>query len=49
MEAGGRITDIDGADLRFNKPEVKVRGLIASNGPLHDQLTKLARTHKLPN
>lgn len=35
--AGGRLTDLDGAPLTYNTPELhNLRGLIASNGPLHD-------------
>ena len=41
LEAGGHITDIDGNELRFNRPSVKVKGLVASNGLLHEQLERL--------
>src|SRR5271165_3237203 len=33
-EAGGTMTDIDGKPLRFNQSNVKLHGLIASNGIL---------------
>lgn len=46
-EAGGRMTDIRGRKLRFNRPKVKLHGLIASNGILHDALAALARRHGL--
>jgi myo-inositol-1(or 4)-monophosphatase len=46
-EAGGRMTDIDGHELRFNQPSVRLHGLIASNGILHDDLRRLARRHGL--
>jgi myo-inositol-1(or 4)-monophosphatase len=41
IAAGGRITDIDGNDLRFNRPSVKLKGLVASNGLLHDEVERL--------
>jgi myo-inositol-1(or 4)-monophosphatase len=44
IEAGGRVTDSDGKDLRFNQRSVKVKGMIASNGLLHDQLERLLPT-----
>jgi 3'(2'), 5'-bisphosphate nucleotidase len=38
-EAGGRITDLFGAPLRYNSPEVQNRnGLLASNGAAHDEI-----------
>jgi 3'(2'), 5'-bisphosphate nucleotidase len=37
-EAGGRVTDTTGAPLGYNTPEIRnLRGIVASNGPLHDQ------------
>ncbi len=41
-EAGGRITDIRGHALRFNRRHVKLDGLIADNGRLHQALRRLA-------
>jgi myo-inositol-1(or 4)-monophosphatase len=41
MEAGGRITDIDGSEMRFNKPSVKLKGFVASNSLLHDEIERL--------
>ena len=39
QEAGGRITDLFGAPLRYNSPEVQNRnGLVASNGAAHDEI-----------
>jgi myo-inositol-1(or 4)-monophosphatase len=46
-EAGGRMTDIEGRELRFNQRSVKRHGLIASNGILHDELRELARQQGL--
>jgi myo-inositol-1(or 4)-monophosphatase len=40
-EAGGRITDIDGSEMRFNKPSVKLKGFVASNTVLHEQIQHL--------
>jgi myo-inositol-1(or 4)-monophosphatase len=41
VEAGGRITDIEGGEMRFNKPSVKLKGFVASNALLHDQIERL--------
>jgi myo-inositol-1(or 4)-monophosphatase len=41
VEAGGRITDIDGSEMRFNKPVVKLKGFVASNALLHDEIERL--------
>ncbi len=46
-EAGGKMTDIEGHEVRFNQRSVKRHGLIASNGILHDDLRKLARRQGL--
>jgi myo-inositol-1(or 4)-monophosphatase len=35
VAAGGTVTDIHGHQMRFNKPSVKVPGMIGSNGHLH--------------
>ena len=47
-EAGGRMSDLDGAPLDFSRGEMLpagVRGIIASNGRLHDAaLAALAAT-----
>lgn len=37
--AGGTLTDLDGAKLRYDTPELhNLRGLVASNGPLHESV-----------
>ncbi|HKV55441.1 MAG TPA: inositol monophosphatase family protein, partial [Candidatus Binataceae bacterium] len=41
VEAGGRITDIDGSEMRFNKPSVKLKGFVASNNLLHEQIERM--------
>ena len=46
-EAGGTMTDIEGKPVRFNRPSVKLHGLIASNGIIHDRLRLLARRQGL--
>ena len=46
-EAGGRVTDLDGHEPRFNRPDPYVHGVLASNGRLHDTL--LRRTRELPS
>jgi len=40
--AGGTVTDIDGQPLRFNRRIVKLKGMVADNGLIHDELMKLA-------
>src|SRR5579875_2166766 len=40
-EAGGRVTDLDGAPLVFNQPSPLRPGLVASNGVLHEALLAL--------
>jgi myo-inositol-1(or 4)-monophosphatase len=47
--AGGCLSALDGQPLRFNRPEVKIAGLIASNGLLHDQLRALIAREQRPN
>lgn len=43
-EAGGVMTDLDGAPLHFNRPDVyHHRGLVASNGLVHDMLLDLVK------
>jgi myo-inositol-1(or 4)-monophosphatase len=41
IAAGGRITDIDGSEMRFNKPSVKLMGFVASNALLHEEIERL--------
>ena len=37
LAAGGRITDVDGRPLAYDQPDLyNRRGIVASNGPLHD-------------
>ena len=39
VAAGGRVTDMDGQPLAYTKTELyNQRGIIASNGPLHDHV-----------
>src|ERR1700730_18509106 len=45
IEAGGKMTDIDGNPMTFNKKITKCAGLVASNGILHDQLMKVVPHH----
>ena len=46
-EAGGMMTDLEGKPVRFNRPSVKLHGLIASNGIIHDRLRLLVRRQGL--
>jgi len=48
-QAGGRLTDVDGKPVRLNQKDVKLNGLIASNGVLHERLRKLAQENLLPH
>jgi len=42
-EAGGRMTDLRGAPLCYNGPELRHRnGVIASNGTIHDRIVEAA-------
>ena len=45
-EAGGRVTDVDGAELEFRHgPRLeRNRGVIVTNGSLHDQVIAALRT-----
>lgn len=40
LAAGGRVTDIDGGDLVYNADLTHPRGIIASNGPIHDHVLR---------
>jgi fructose-1,6-bisphosphatase/inositol monophosphatase family enzyme len=39
-EAGGKVTDIDGNDQRYDQ---ECNGLIASNGLIHDELVEIVK------
>ncbi|HEX4997221.1 MAG TPA: 3'(2'),5'-bisphosphate nucleotidase CysQ [Terriglobia bacterium] len=40
-EAGGRLTDTDGAALTYNRRETRnLRGVVATNGVIHDRVVK---------
>ena len=40
-EAGGRMTDLDGRELTYNRRDFRLnRGIIASNGRLHEELVR---------
>ncbi len=41
-EAGGRVTDLFGDEQRYDQP---IKGMIASNGVLHDQLVQLVKQY----
>ena len=41
--AGGRVTDLAGQPLRYNRPNPSLTGAIASNGLLHEPLLELVR------
>jgi myo-inositol-1(or 4)-monophosphatase len=40
VEAGGRITDAQGADLVYNRAETRHAGVLAANPVLHDLLRR---------
>jgi len=41
IAAGGRVTDLYGEPIRFNRRDVKTPGFVASNGHLHAQLERM--------
>ncbi len=46
LAAGARLTDCWGAPMVFNQSDVRLsRGFIASNGPQHDHIVEVVRTH----
>jgi 3'(2'), 5'-bisphosphate nucleotidase len=46
-EAGGRMTDLLGTPLRYKSGEVRnLKGVIASNGIIHNQTVKVAQSSK---
>lgn len=48
-EAGGRVTDLDGKDLDFSLGRTLAanRGVLATNGPLHDKVLNAMRALKV--
>lgn len=36
--AGGRVSDLSGAPVRYNQPTPRLSGIVASNGVLHDAI-----------
>ena len=40
-EARDRDTEIDGHEMRFNKPVIKIKGMVATNGLLHEQIERM--------
>ncbi len=42
-EAGGRLTDLDGNSLRYNKPNTRHPALVAAPAALHKSMTTIAR------
>ncbi len=41
IAAGGRVTDLHGGEVSFNRRDVKTPGFVASNGHLHAQLERM--------
>jgi len=42
QEAGGRMTDLKGMQLRYDSPELRnLNGIIASNGTIHDRIVEV--------
>jgi 3'(2'), 5'-bisphosphate nucleotidase len=47
-EAGGAVTDISGGDLKYNRTELhNLRGIVASNGVIHNRILDAIATLKL--
>lgn len=40
-EAGGKITDLNGKNILYNKKEILINGFIVSNNKIHDKLVDL--------
>lgn len=47
-EAGGRVTDVEGSALRYNRATPYVHGVLATNGRMHTQLLGLMETMPPP-
>lgn len=47
-EAGGRATDLDGSEFRYNRPDPQVHGVLASNGRMHDYVLGVVETMPAP-
>jgi myo-inositol-1(or 4)-monophosphatase len=43
QEAGGRVTDVEGREPRFNRDPPCMHGLVATNGMLHETLLQATR------
>jgi len=43
-EAGGRVSDLKGATLRYNNPDPYVHGILVTNGARHDEILNIVRT-----
>lgn len=43
-EAGGRVTDLEGRTVDYNRPDPRVYGVLASNGGLHDYMLGVVAT-----
>lgn len=48
QEAGGVVTDVDGAPLRYNRPDPYIRGLVAAGPALHAALLDRVRGMPMP-
>jgi myo-inositol-1(or 4)-monophosphatase len=42
-EAGGRVTDLKGGTLHYNRPDPYIHGVLATSGPWHDDVLARAR------
>ena len=43
-EAGGRVSDLRGATLRYNTPDPYIHGIVVTNGARHDEILRIVRT-----
>jgi myo-inositol-1(or 4)-monophosphatase len=48
-EAGGRATDLRGEELRYNRPDPRVYGILATNGRLHAYVLGVVETLPPPS
>jgi myo-inositol-1(or 4)-monophosphatase len=42
-EAGGQVSDLKGATLRYNQPDPYIHGILATSGSRHDEFLRIVR------
>jgi len=41
--AGGKMTDLDGKEIKYNKEDVKINGFLVSNNTIHKELIEMGK------